>query len=215
MLHPLTQIGKWLAVLVIGLVCISSLTFSSVGSGTGTGFFSHWFGASFRVWPESVGDASGTLRVEGNVEPVFLLWGHVCPAYKAVELEWEMFHVAEHKGGATLDLEQMTVVAGDKTTAIDEDSLSALLGFSTANPRDAEHVATLLKFLRSANDGTLPPPSHHGHELPEPLPGRMQHFASGASIPPLQLLWMIAWLMSGLWILFRRRRIVPAEPSRA
>jgi hypothetical protein len=109
-----------------------------------------------------------------------------------------MFHPSGHQGRAVLDLKQMAIVKSNKTISVDEQSLSALLGFSATNPRDAERVATLLRFLQSARDGTLPPPNHHGHELPEPLSGYLQHFASGTSIPPLQLIWMLAWMAFGL-----------------
>lgn len=217
MVHRLTQFGKWLSVFVIGLVCIFVLTSTMPGggSGAGTGRFSYWFGAFFHVEPEASSNNFGSLRVEGNAAPRFLLWGNVSPAYKAVELEWEMFQVHEHKGRATLDLDQMTMVVGNKTTDIDEKSLSALIGFPTANPHDAEQVATLLRFLHAAGDGTLPPPNHHGHELSEPLPGHMQHFASGIFIPALQLFWIIGWSAVGIGGLLLRRRSSPSPPNRA
>lgn len=207
MIRLTIQLAKWLSVLVIGLIAISMLVYSSsaAGSGAGTGFFSYRFGAVFQVWPNASGDASGSFRVEGNVAPRFLLWGHTSPAYQTVAIEWEMYHGNQGKGQASLDLEQMGIVAHDQTTDITEKSLSTLLGFSTANPREAEQVATLLSFLESARDGTLPPPRHHGYALPEPLPGYMQHFATGTSIPPLQLIWVIVWSAIGLGASVRRR----------
>ncbi|KLU05429.1 hypothetical protein RISK_002536 [Rhodopirellula islandica] len=116
-----------------------------------------------------------------------------------------MFHRVPNQGEATLDLEQLTIVAGNQTSSLDKDSLSKLLRMSPANPRDAEYVGALLRFIYSARDGTLPPPQHHLIELPTTLSGNMQHFASGTAVSPIQLLWIISWFGYGIRRLFSHR----------
>ncbi|TWT94564.1 hypothetical protein [Stieleria varia] len=214
MMHSFIQFGKWFLMLVIGFFLIGFLLtpMTTVGAGIGTGYFSYYFSASFQVWPKEENDTLGSLDIEGNVGPQFLLWGHSCPAYKSVELQWEMFHAPDQKGRASIDLERMAFDDGERVSHLNETSLSELIGFSDTNPRDKERVATLMQLLISARDATLPPPRHHGIPLPEPLSGSMQHHAAGICIPPFALLWLILWNAYGLWKSPGRKRLNDVNP---
>ncbi len=219
MLKRIKKLCAWLTVLFVVLFFISALTFNMglAGSGAGTGVFSYWFRASFRVGSNFENDlgVSGCINVEGNAESRFMIWGHASPRYRTVEIEWVMFRHGESTGQAVIDLKEMQISHGTQTSPLNADTLGSLIGFpNTSNGRNVM-VTSLMDFLQSAGQGTLPPPSHHSYSLPEPIPGRMQHFATGSSLRPLELIWIVAWSICGLFGWIRPKGIAYEEAKQA
>lgn len=206
MLKRIRKLGAWLTILLVVLFLISALIFNMglAGSGAGTGVFSYWFRARFQVWPDTENSPaiSGSVNVEGNAEPRFMVWGHASPRYRKLEIDWVIFRDGESKGQAVIDLNEMQILHGTQNSPLNADSLCSLIGLTNTTNGEGLMVTTLIDFLESAREGTLPPPNHHGYSLPKPLPGKMQHFATGFSLRPLELAWVGAWSIFGLfgWI---------------
>jgi hypothetical protein len=192
----------WLVVLLVGLFLISTLTFHTglAGSGAGTGVFSHSFRARFDIRPEfdEGSSKSGSMIVEARHPARLMLWGHASPKYRHAKIEWFLFREEESIGNATIDLEKLQIARSGKVMPLDTKNLLNLFEISDATAQDRLMVGTLAEFLQAAKDGDLPRPNHHGHSLPKPLPGRMQHFATGFSLSPLELTWVIVWSGFGL-----------------
>nr|CAP47706.1 putative integron gene cassette protein [uncultured bacterium] len=169
--------------------------------GAGTGFFSHLFVARCDFCPELDESTStwGSITVKATRPAQPMLWGHVSPKYSHAKIEWSLFHEKESNGNATIDLEQMQITRNGEVTSLDAENLSHLLGIFDATDHEIVRVETLFDFLQAAKNGDLPRPNHHGHSLPVLLPGHMQHFATGFSLRPLELAWVVGW--SGLGIL--------------
>ena len=176
------------------------------GSGVGTGVFSYWFRARFYLWPED--DVSndllvGSISVEGSADRRFALWGHRSPRYQQVSIDWSLTHAQQSgEGQVVANLREMQLYHKNEVRTLDLNSLSTLFG--VGGEPESKAVAELYAFLECARDGLLPLPSHHGHSFSDPLPGRMQHFASGPSIRPFELAWVIAWCGFGAIALIRR-----------
>ncbi|MEP3479109.1 MAG: hypothetical protein ABJZ55_07680 [Fuerstiella sp.] len=208
MLKRIGSFASWLAALFVGIFFVSALTWNMAmaGSGVGTGVFSYWFRASFNLWPasDSADDLLvGSVTVEGDAGRRFTLWGHNSPRYHQVAIHWHLVLTQRTiEGQAVADLAEMQLHLDHKIQSLSIENLCTLFGV-TGQP-DNEIIADLYAFLESARDGALPPPSHHGHSFPDPLPGRMQHFASGPSIRPPELAWVVSWCGIGALALFKR-----------
>lgn len=203
----LTAFGLWFATLLIVYFLIDFLTFTLAwaGSGAGTGVFSYSFRA--RIQFDANNDDGrpifGEVRVEGRTEPHFRMWGHVSPRYREVQITWYVFQDAGSEGLAVLDLEHMQIQHGGRTVPLNTESISRLFGIQKVVDGEDWRITELIAFLRSAREGTLPVPRHHGIALPGPLSGNMHHFASGSAIRPLALIWIIVWSILGLSQIFR------------
>ncbi len=213
MFRRIRNFAAWLVVLIGGLLVIHVLTFSLAwsGSGAGTGIFSYKFRARFHPDYETENGRSifGSVNVEGSVEPRFKVWGHMSPRYREVEIEWLIFDDSESAGKAVVDLDQMQIDQDGYAVPLTPDDIGKLIGLN--DPNSNAVVTALLQFLHSAREGTLPVPNHHGHSLPEPLPGRIHHFAIGPAIRPLGLVWVLMWSVAGLIRLFPRQRSLVGE----
>ncbi len=201
-MRRIVSFGEWLAILLAALFLVSTLTLQMglAGSGEGTGVFSYMFRANFQVWYD-VNDTlsrSGLINISGNASPRFKLWGHASPQYRSAEIDWHFYSNGESSGHAIIDLDQMLIHQADKSIALDANTISSLFNFSHPADRDRLLATTIVDFLQAAKDGTLPTPSHHSHALPEPFPGRMQHFATGTALRPFELIWVAAWCAFGL-----------------
>lgn len=199
----------WLAILLVGLFLISNLTFHTglAGSGVGTGVFSHWFRAQFELSHDfDAGDStSGSISVEAKHPARFMLSGHESPNYRNAKIKWFLFREEANRGEATINLENMQIVWDGDATSLNPENIVRLFGITAPTDQDTLMANALLEFLHSARDGKLPLPNHHGHSLPEPLSGRMQHFATGFSLLPVELAWLIGWAGFGIVGLFRAR----------
>jgi hypothetical protein len=219
MFRRIRQFAAWVTELIVVFLLIDALTFSLAwaGSGAGTGIFSYWFRARFRVDQglENGHTIYGSVNVEGRVEPRFKVWGHMSPRYHEVQIDWQLFGDKGSEGQAVVDLDQMLLHHDGHTVLLTADSLGSLVGLSNSNDNNNAIVTGLIQFFQSAREGTLPLPNHHGHSLPEPLPGRMQHFAMGPAIRPLGLFWVFAWSIVGLSRSFTRQRILVGETEQA
>jgi len=199
----------WLVILIIGLYLISYLTrYSSLaGSGEGTGVFSHGFRAQFQIGPDfNAHDlTSGTITVEATHPATFMLSGHVSPNYRSARIDWFLYREHQNIGEATVDLENMLVAREGNATRLNPESISRLFGITNPTDQDKLLADAFVKFLQAARDGNLPRPNHHGHSMSEPLPGHMQHFATGFSLRPLELAWTVGWIACGMMMLFRAK----------
>ena len=217
MFRRIREFAAWVTVLIVVLLLIHALTFTLAwaGSGAGTGIFSYWFRAWFplHLELETGHTVHGSVNVEGWVKPQFKVWGHVSPRYHKVQIDWLLFGEMGTEGQAAVDLDQMLLHHDGHTVLLTTDTIGSLVGVS--NSDDNSIVNGLIQFFQSAREGTLPLPSHHGHSLPEPLPGRMQHFAMGPAIRPLELLWVFSWSIAGLARFFTRERILAGETELA
>ena len=128
-----------------------------------------------------------------------MFWGHASPNYRHATIKWFLIREKGSSGSATINLETMQITTNGKDMPLDAKNLARLFGIAAATEHDIVVFGTLVEFLRASRDGGLPPPNHHGHSLPEPLPGYMQHLATGFSLRPLELAWIAGW--SGLGIL--------------
>ena len=210
MFRRIWKFAAWVTVLIVVLLLIHVLTFTLAwaGSGAGTGIFSYWFRARFPLDHELENGhiILGSVNVEGRVEPRFKVWGHMSPRYHKVQIDWLLFGDNGTEGHAAVDLDQMLLHHDGHAVLLTADSIGSLIGVSNSNNNSI--VTGLIQFFQSAREGTLPLPSHHGQSLTESLPGRIQHFAMGPAIRPLELLWVIAWSMVGLARFFTRQRIL-------
>jgi len=202
------SLGMWLAILFAVLSVISLFTFNMglSGSGAGTGVFSYRFRTGFRISYDDDVPTLGTIDIEGRASPRFKLWGQVSPKYRSAEIDWLLFQKKESTGHAFLDLDHMLIVQGSKSIRLDANTLSSLFGISGTAHNDKVLATTIFNFLQAAQNGTLPPPRHHGYSLPEPFSGRMHHFANGVSLRPLELIWVAVWSGFGL------RRVIKPKP---
>lgn len=201
----------WLAVLLLVLFGISTVTYHTglPGSGAGTGVFSYWFRAQFHIDPDYddfESSASGTITIEGSAPPRFMAWGHASPKYRSVEIDWFLWREEESVGEAVVDLDASLITGSGDSAPLDARSLATLFEITDPVEQDDLLFAKMLEFLDAAKEGKLPRPNHHGHSLPEPFPGRMQHFASGVSLRPLGLLWVICWSAFGIVRVFNHKR---------
>lgn len=209
MWNRIGSFGAWLAILFAVLAVISLFTFNMglAGSGAGTGVFSYSFRAGFQISYDEDIPTFGTINIKGNASPRFMLWGNASPKYPSAEIDWLLFQKKESSGHALLDLDHMLIVEGSKSICLDANALSNLFGISSTAHNDKVLATAVFDFLQAAQNGNLPPPRHHGHTLPEPFPGRMQHGASGMSLCPLELIWVAVWSALGLRRLIKSRHI--------
>jgi hypothetical protein len=211
MLKCTWKILGWLAVLLVGLYLISFLTFHTglSGAGTGTGIFSYSFRAFCDVMSEreNEGSAFGSIFIEAKLPPRFMVWGQSSPKYRNAEITWTLLQKEKSKGKATIDLERMLIITDDKSASLTTKTLSALLGIAPTTARDTILVERVAELLRSAGDGKLPVPNHHGYSLPEPFIGYMQHYALGFWIRPLGLVWVAIWSAFGIYRLIITKRL--------
>ena len=219
MVRRIRKLAAWLSVLIVVLFLIHVLTFTLAwgGSGAGTGVFSYYFRARFQLDHESDNGRTmlGSVNVEGRVEPRFMMWGHVSPQYREAEMDWLLFGDGGNEGHAVVDLDHMQIAHDGHTVPLTAEHVCSLFGVSGSNDGEQALSSALVQFFQSARDGSLPLPNHHGHSLPDPLPGRMQHFAIGPAIRPLELFWVVAWSIAGLCQLFTRQRISVGKTQQA
>ncbi len=211
MLKTILLFAAWLVVLVVGYALIAGMTrpMAMAGSGAGTGVFSYWFRAKYYLSSDdtSHGLLIGPVYIEGEADPRFALWGHQSPKYRQVSIEWDLFvELQESKGKAIADLDNMTLRHKNEVQPLSLKNFSTMLGLE--GEPESKTAAGLYAFLKSARDGTLPVPNHHGHRLSDPLEGHMQHFASGPSILPFEVAWVIGWCWFGI-IKLRQRWSTP------
>jgi len=215
MFRRIRQFAVWLSALVVVLLLIHFVTFSLAwaGSGAGTGVFSYQFRARFQLDHKSDNGRTtlGSVNVEGRVEPRFKVWGHKSPRYHEVQVDWLLFGDEASEGKAVVDLDSMLIAHDGHVVPVTADSICSVIGVPHPSDDEEAIITVLVRFIQSAREGTLPVPNHHGHSLPEPLPGRMQHFALGHAIRPLELHWVVTWSVWGLVRIFMPQRTAVAE----
>jgi hypothetical protein len=196
------KFAAWLTVLIVVLLLIHVLTFTLAwaGSGAGTGVFSYWFRARFQLDHEFESGRTllGSIKVEGRVETRFKVWGHISPKYHELQMDWFLYGDDGSEGQAVVDLDQMQITHDGHAVPLTVDNLCSLVGVPDSSKDENANITTLVQFFQSAHEGTLPVPNHHGHSLPEPLPDRMQHFATGPAVRPPELIWVVIWSLFGL-----------------
>lgn len=204
------KFGLWLAVLLLVLSGISTATYHTglPGSGIGTGVFSYWFRAHFDIdldYDEFESSTVGSITIEGSAPPRLMAWGHASPKYRAVEIDWYLSQKSE--GKAAVDLNASLITGPRNSVPLDAQNLATLFEITDPVEQDDLLFANLLEFLETAKEGKLPRPNHHGYLLPLPFPGRMKHFATGVSLRPVELLWVISWSTFGFVVMVNHNRI--------
>jgi len=211
MLNYTWKFFGWLAVLLVGLYVISFLTFHTglSGSGAGTGVFYYCFRAFCHIYDDRKSDwgTLGSITIEAKLAPRFMVWGQSSPKYRGAEIEWSLVQKEKSSGKATIDLKRKLIITDAKEVSLNTKTLSALLGIAPLTARDTILVERVAELLRSAGEGKLPVPNHHGYSLTEPFVGYMQHYAFGFWIRPLGLLWVSIWSAFGIYGLIITKRL--------
>jgi hypothetical protein len=114
--------------------------------------------------------------------------------YTKLQLEW---FGGSTNGHATLHLPsfvyEMEGETGKLTHAVLTQWLPRSEGYE-GSPTNDLRLAAIMRYLRAASDGELPPPRHHGIPLEEPLHGSLQHFHCGIGVGWTVYLWIGIWL---------------------
>ena len=204
----------WLAILLGGLfvlVYISEMTrSSSAGAGEGTGLLSYRCVASFQIFDEPEPDDFGyySITMVAEEPPRFVLWGNRSPHYRKADLQWNFFRIGHEnrEGTLAIDLQSMSFENAGKMIPLNPDSLSFIFELKKPSEREEIIVKSLFDFLKAARDGGIPRPNHHGHRLPDPLPGSLQHSATGCALMPIELAWVGGWTLFGIFSIIRSRK---------
>jgi hypothetical protein len=198
----------WLAVLVAGILAAGAVfkQSSQGGTGNGAGFFDYSFRSTY--FPAMEGDPSiSCVELEGQAPRRFKVYGGVSPIYNTMSMKWSLNSGYEGRpeGHVLLDLNSDTICDGEGSVPLDSEHLIAVIGIPD-RPANRVTLQYLLNVLEDCHTGQLPRPSHHGYNLKDPMPGRMQHVALGFMVNYSILTWVGTWILA-IPVFYTIRRI--------
>lgn len=198
------QVILWMLLLFGGWFIVSAVETvpARAGSGAGMGYYSYWFRLTLEPFPLSTrpDEIIGQLGIEGKAPSRWMKDGGVAPRYQSVEIDWSMFSLdggyGESSGRCSIDLATNEIVSDSGRRPLSRENLQGLLGMEKASEQAIGFLDEVMAKLEACRSGTLPRPRHHTY-YSEAAPARMrlQHFASGISLPYPELNW------TGLWFL--------------
>lgn len=165
---------------------------------SGAGMFHGFTKGSFMIE-----DSGASFHFAGQSEPQ---WHWSSPGnyrYNSLELTWR----GDEEGHGTLDLTSFMLTTDGRSFVLTEEALRDLLhGHNDwREPPPENENKVIYDLLVAAEQGTLPPPRHHGHHFADPPAGHLTHFSLGSRTQHAVFAWPVIWSAIVVIVFLKRR----------